>query len=516
VHVNEVAFANFNDGFSIEGTSTGTRVFNSIAIENGTKTNGYDLFVDSTSTVGLESNDNVLWNSGPQPPVRIANSVYPTVSGYSAGRAQDTRSTQADPRFADAANGDFQLTAGSPAIDDANSEAPDWSSTDAEGNPRVDDAGTPNRGLGPVTFADRGALEFTDSSTPTNQPPVARLTASPESGTAPLGVELSAAGSSDPDGSIVSYLFDFGDGASVGPQASATAKHTYAAGHWTAHVTVTDDGGTSASATARVDVVGPSSNLVGNPSFETGIDGWTAAGGASIQQASGGHTGSFSLLALAPLAGLSAYGISDLPDWVQHTGPVGTPYHVRAWVRAELGAGLVSLFLREVNMAGAATWNSEKLALESGWAEIDLDVITQFDDSRLDLMIRSAPSVLGTAFRIDDVSIVAGDVAPATTGVPGSGDDPFLAPGVHPNPVRASGARIVFAAAAGGPARIAVFDLAGRVVRELDGDPAAPPGTQSVVFDGRGDDGRRLPGGVYYYQVRTAGALTHGRLVIVE
>jgi hypothetical protein len=100
--------------------------------------------------------------------------------------------------------------------------------------------------------------------------------------------------------------------------------------------------------------------------------------------------------------------------------------------------------------------------------------------------------------------------------VPGSGDDPFLAPGVHPNPVRASGARIVFAAAAGGPARIAVFDLAGRVVRELDGDPAAPPGTQSVVFDGRGDDGRRLPGGVYYYQVRTAGALTHGRLVIVE
>jgi hypothetical protein len=37
-----------------------------------------------------------------------------------------------------------------------------------------------------------------------------------------------------------------------------------------------------------------------------------------------------------------------------------------------------------------------------------------------------------------------------------------------------------------------------------------------VVFDGRDDDGRRLPGGVYYYQVRTAGALTHGRLVIVE
>ena len=261
VHVNEVAFANFNDGFSIEGTSTGTRVFNSIAIENGTKTNGFDLFVDSTSTVGLESNDNVLWNSGPQPPVRISQSVYASVSGYAAGRNQDTRTIQDDPKFVNAVAGDFQLTAGSPAIDDANSGAPDWSSTDAEGHARSDDAGTPNRGLGPVTFADRGALEFQGQTQGgTNQPPVARLTATPATGPAPLNVTLDASTSSDADGSVVSYFFAFGDGNTLGPQSSPVATHAYGTGNWTATVTVTDDKGATNSASAAVNVTAPAAN----------------------------------------------------------------------------------------------------------------------------------------------------------------------------------------------------------------------------------------------------------------
>jgi len=87
---------------------------------------------------------------------------------------------------------------------------------------------------------------------------------------------------------------------------------------------------------------------------------------------------------------------------------------------------------------------------------------------------------------------------------------------VHPNPVRADGARIVFATSAPGATQIAIYDLAGRVVRRLAGDPAAASGPQAVAFDGRGDDGRRLPGGVYYYAVRTPGAATRGRLVIAE
>jgi hypothetical protein len=525
LHVNDVAYGNFKDGFSIEGSSTGTHLFNVIAIENGVTTGEYNLFVDSSSTAGLLSNDNVLWNSGPQPPVRVAQSVYPTVSGYSAGRNQDTRSVQANPMFVDAARGDFHLAPGSPAIDNANSSAADWSSTDAEGRARRDDPGMPNRGLGPVTFADRGALEFQGTSPGGNVAPTASLEIHPSTGDAPLKVHANANTSSDPDGTIVSYRFEFGDGATAGPQTSPSAQHTYAAGSWTMKVTVTDNGGATASATASVvaSAAGPPSNLVANSSFENNAAGWAASGEASIRRVSGGHSGGFSLLASAPLLGLASYGITDQPNSVQRTAGAGTSYHVRAWVRAELGVGVVSLAVREFKAGGTFTYRSSSIDIGTGWVAIDLDVTTRLDASALDLSIMNAPSALGTAFRVDDVSITLGAGAPALAAAlggaptePEPAHDPFLAPGVHPNPVGSSGARIVFATHAAGPTRIAIFDLAGRVVRQLAGDPVATPGVQGVAFDGRGDDGRRLPGGVYYYQVRAPGTVSRGRLVIVE
>ena len=526
LHVHDVAYGNFKDGFSIEGSSTGTRLFNSIATENGVTTNEFDLWVDTLSTAGFQSNDNLLWNSGPQPPVKISHTVYSTVASYSAARGQDTRTLQADPRFANATSGDFHLTAGSPAIDNANSGVADWPNTDAEGHARADDPGMPNHGMGPVTYADRGALEFQGSTPVANQPPVARLTASPSSGTAPLAVKLDASASSDADGSIVSYRFDFGDGSSAGPQSSSVASHTYGAGNWTAKVTVADDKGAAATAFASVSVSSPPSNLVGNGTFEAGTTGWAATGGASIQRVSGGHSGGYSLLASAPLLSLSSYGVTDQPNWVQNAGSAGTRYHVRAWVRAELGAGFVRMSVRESASGGSFTTSSLSFQLLTGWVALDLDLTTRFAASTLDLTITNSPSVLGSAFRVDDVSIVLGSAAPAMAASvagpepgPAPADDPFLAPGVHPNPVRADGARIVFSTAATGPTQVAIFDLAGRLVRRLAGEGpsgAAAAGTRFVTFDGRGDDGRRLPGGVYLYQVRDAGTVTRGRFVIVQ
>ena len=61
-----------------------------------------------------------------------------------------------DPLFTDAENGDFSLLPGSPCIDAADGEvAPEF---DIDGNPRVDDPGSPNTGIGPP-WADMGAYE---------------------------------------------------------------------------------------------------------------------------------------------------------------------------------------------------------------------------------------------------------------------------------------------------------------------------------------------------------------------
>jgi PKD repeat protein len=76
----------------------------------------------------------------------------------------------------------------------------------------------------------------------TSQPPTAVMSATPTSGTAPLDVTFDAAGSTDSDGTIVSYAWTFGDGGSQtgGP----TAQRRYStAGTYTASLTVTDNSG---------------------------------------------------------------------------------------------------------------------------------------------------------------------------------------------------------------------------------------------------------------------------------
>ncbi len=93
-----------------------------------------------------------------------------------------------------------------------------------------------------------------------NVAPTAVLTSTPTpaTGKAPLGVTFNGSASSDSDGSIASWTLDFGDGTTVAggngvPPSSL--PHTYAAGTWTAVLTVKDDNGAT-----DTDSVGVSAN----------------------------------------------------------------------------------------------------------------------------------------------------------------------------------------------------------------------------------------------------------------
>jgi PKD repeat protein len=89
----------------------------------------------------------------------------------------------------------------------------------------------------------------------TTNPPVAVLTVTPATGTAPLQVTADSSGTTDPNGGIVSRLIDFGDGTT---STAVTATHTYnTAGTFTVSLSITDKLGLSSSTSKTVTVQAP-------------------------------------------------------------------------------------------------------------------------------------------------------------------------------------------------------------------------------------------------------------------
>jgi PKD repeat protein len=87
-----------------------------------------------------------------------------------------------------------------------------------------------------------------------NQPPIAHASATPASGNAPLTVQFSSAGSSDPDGTIVEYYWEFGDAFGVHSyEPNPTYTYGYA-GTYTATLTVLDNNNVSRSDTVTITV----------------------------------------------------------------------------------------------------------------------------------------------------------------------------------------------------------------------------------------------------------------------
>ena len=157
------------------------------------------------------------------------------------------------------------------------------------------------------------------SSGGTNQHPMAVATATPTSGIAPLTVAFDASASTDPDGTISSYAWNYGDGATG---SGVTSSHTYTSqGAYTALLTVTDNQGAVGTAVVTITVSAPGGDSeppqvsITNPANSA-----TVSGTVNVAASATDNVG---------VTGMTLY-VDGSPVATSATGSVGYPWDTTA------------------------------------------------------------------------------------------------------------------------------------------------------------------------------------------
>jgi PKD repeat protein len=115
-----------------------------------------------------------------------------------------------------------------------------------------------------------------------NNPPVAVATANPASGTAPLTVQFTGSGSSDPDGDALTYSWDLNGDGTYGDSTAVNPSFTYTtAGTFQVTLRVTDARGASSTSAPVIITVGPG-NTAPAPVIDTPPSSLTWAVGDTI------------------------------------------------------------------------------------------------------------------------------------------------------------------------------------------------------------------------------------------
>jgi hypothetical protein len=374
-------------------------------------------------------------------------------------------------------------------------------------------------------------------------------------------VTADGSGSFDPEGGrIASYRFDFGDGTVVGPQSGPTAAHTYAAGDWTATLTVTDSLGASGTTTVAITVTPvagnqpPTASLVVTPSSGTAPLAVTADGSGSSDP-EGGRIASYRFdfgdgTVVGPQPGATAAHTYAAGNWTvtltvtDSLGATGTaPRAVAVTGNRPPTASLV---------VTPSSGNAPLAVTANGSASVDPDggrifsYRFDFGDGTVvgpqpgatathtyakgnftaTLTVTDSVGASGTATAmirakkpgppgaslVETPSADSASAQASSNVIPATVD---FAPRMTPNPVRTF-AELAFDLQCPVPVWFRVFDIEGRLVRTVSSGTPMTAGRKVLVLDGLADGGAPLRSGVYLYDVRAGSQRAVGRFVVMR
>ncbi|MFC5908117.1 hypothetical protein [Streptacidiphilus monticola] len=244
---NDTVAYSLGAGVSVRGNASGTQIDDSVL--TGSQ-GGPELSVAPDSTATTSEQYNVLQPVSGVTPYQWGGTAYATQTDF----AQATGQGAHDCAGACGASTTGALTESSSAIDSEDPTVTGLPDTDALGRSRVADPIVDAAGgsTGPI---DRGAIEFQDpihellafvpdSSGPVYSPATGKLQATLVN---PWGDQVTPA----------QYAFTFGDNSQAVTGTDAQVPHTYQAGLWSSHVTMTSTTGATYQAGVNTQVYAP-------------------------------------------------------------------------------------------------------------------------------------------------------------------------------------------------------------------------------------------------------------------
>ncbi|GAB4376688.1 MAG: hypothetical protein Kow0042_23240 [Calditrichia bacterium] len=308
---------------------------------------------------------------------------------------------------------------------------------------------------------------------PTNQNPVAVATASVSSGPAPLTVNFSSAGSYDPDGTIVEYHWNFGDGnVSLNPNPT----HTYSqAGSYPVVLTVKDDDGAYGSDLLQIEVTAPSTNptvhVASQDVYREKVSSrrWRAKDLVLIEDENGN-----------PVSGATVYA--------SYSGPTSGQTHATT-----KSSGLATLKTK--------TYRGKNPPAEE-WCFTVTDVaITGYDyDPSQNVVTTQCESGMFT----ESFGVENNLDTEAENGVK-----------IFPNPFNPA-TTIQISLNTDEKVTIRLYDVTGRLVNSIANDHLYSAGTYSFRWDGKDTNGTSLPSGLYFLQVKIGSKLQIHKLHLIK